>query len=66
MELLPVLEAELSPYDARPHWGKLFTTSSKDLRRLYPKLPEFVKLLDRYDPERKFRNGFLDRLIPEH
>ena len=24
-ELLPVIEKELAPYKARPHWGKLFT-----------------------------------------
>ncbi len=66
LEVLPIIEAGLSPYNARPHWGKLFTTSREDFRRLYPRLSEFVKLLNRYDPERKFRNGFLDRLIPEH
>jgi xylitol oxidase len=26
-KLLPVIEAELAPFHARPHWGKLFTTS---------------------------------------
>jgi xylitol oxidase len=66
MKLLPILEAELAPFSARPHWGKLFTTSPEDLRRQYRMLPEFVKLLNRYDPEGKFRNHYLDRLIREH
>jgi len=63
MKLLPVLEAELAPFDPRPHWGKLFATPPKELRRTYPMLPEFGDLLARYDPHGKFRNGFLDRLI---
>jgi hypothetical protein len=25
-KLLPVIEKELAPFQARPHWGKLFTT----------------------------------------
>jgi len=62
-KLLPMLEAELAPFGARPHWGKLFATPPKELRHMYPMLPEFVDLLARYDPRGKFRNGFLDRLI---
>lgn len=61
--LLPVIEAELAPFDARPHWGKLFTTSPKVLRTLYEKLPDFVELLRTYDPHGKFRNDFLDKYI---
>ena len=62
-KLLPMLEAELAPFGARPHWGKLFATPPKELRHMYPMLPEFVDLLARYDPRGKFRNGFLNRLI---
>jgi len=63
MKLLPILEAELAPFNPRPHWGKLFATSPKELRRMYPMLPEFADLLALYDPQGKFRNGFLNRLI---
>ena len=59
-ELLPVLEARLAPFDARPHWGKLFTVPAARIEALYPKLPEFRDLAHSYDPRGKFRNAFLD------
>ena len=58
-QLLPVLEDQLAPFDARPHWGKLFTLAPARLHALYPKLPDFQALLRRYDPQGKFRNAFL-------
>jgi alditol oxidase len=33
------------------------------LQSLYPKLPDFQRLLRAYDPDGKFRNAFLDRYI---
>lgn len=62
-EMLPTLEEALAPYDARPHWGKLFTCSPAKLQSLYKKLPEFRRLLQQYDPTGKFRNEFLDTYI---
>ena len=58
--LLPVIEKELSPFGVRPHWGKLFTLSPKELRSRYKKLPEFLALAKKYDPKGKFRNEFLN------
>ena len=51
------------PFDARPHWGKLFTTSPSRLQSLYLKLPEFRQLLLKYDPQGKFRNAYLDAIL---
>jgi xylitol oxidase len=62
-KLLPVIEKELAPFNARPHWGKLFTTSPATLKSIYTKLPEFVQLSKKYDPQGKFRNEFLERNI---
>jgi len=62
-ELLPKIERELAPFDARPHWGKLFTISPSALRAKYEKLSDFVDLCNRYDREGKFRNEFLNRNI---
>jgi xylitol oxidase len=62
-ELLPLLEQQLAPLDARPHWGKLFTITPARLAELYPKLPEFRALLRSYDPRGVFRNAFLDAYI---
>ncbi len=61
--LLPLIEERLAPLEARPHWGKLFTTPPARLQALYPKLPDFRDLLRRYDPAGKFRNAFLDRYV---
>jgi xylitol oxidase len=62
-ELLPVIEEHLSPFDARPHWAKLFTLPPARLEKLYKKLPDFRQLLQHYDPQGKFRNAFLDKHI---
>jgi xylitol oxidase len=62
-KLLPVIEKELAPFNARPHWGKLFAASSTELRSIYKKIPEFVELSTRYDPQGKFRNEYLNRII---
>ena len=61
--LLPVIEKELTPFEARPHWAKLFTMSPERLQPLYGKLPDFQALLKHYDPKGKFRNEFLDTNI---
>jgi xylitol oxidase len=62
-KLLPVIERELAPFDGRPHWGKLFTTPPERLRALYKKMPEFLELSRKYDPQGKFRNEFLNKNI---
>ena len=62
-QLLQVIEKELAPFDACPHWGKLFTTSASELRRVHKKTPEFIELCQRFDPKGKFRNQFLNRNI---
>lgn len=61
--VLPLVEEQLAPLDARPHWGKLFATSPERVQSLYPKLPDFQRLLRTYDPQGKFRNAFLDVYI---
>ncbi|MDR6943139.1 FAD-binding protein [Mucilaginibacter pocheonensis] len=63
LKLLPVIEKELSPFNARPHWGKIFTMAPKVLESRYEKLDDFKKTIAEYDPHGKFRNGFLNREI---
>ncbi|MGV8896176.1 MAG: FAD-binding protein [Rhodoglobus sp.] len=60
LALLPVIEEALAPFDARPHWGKLFHEVRRDL---YPKLGDFVALADELDPSGKFRNDYLQRNV---
>ena len=58
--ILPVLEAELTPFKARPHWGKIFTMTPSVLHEHYEKLSDFLQLIKNYDPQGKFRNAYLD------
>ena len=62
-QLLPVIERELAPFKARPHWGKLFTMSPLQLKSSYEKLAEFIQLSKKFDPQGKFRNAFLERNV---
>jgi len=63
LQLLPQIEAALAPFNARPHWGKIFTIDAKVLESRYEKLAGFKKLVAEYDPHGKFRNAFLERNI---
>ena len=58
-DLLPKLETVLKPFQARPHWGKLFTTLKEELERIYPKMNSFRLLVKEMDPSGKFQNEFL-------
>jgi alditol oxidase len=62
-KVLPMVEEKLAPFDAKPHWAKLFTMSPSRLKSLYAKLPDYQALLGHYDPGGKFRNGFLSTNI---
>ena len=61
--VLPLVEAALLPLGARPHWGKLYLDRDAVVPGLYPKLDAFRALADRLDPEGRFRNPFLTRLL---
>ncbi len=62
-KLLPVIEREVAPFNARPHWGKLFTISPAELKHIYKKMPDFIELSKRHDPQGKFRNEYLNKNI---
>ena len=53
---LPILEATLAPFEARPHWGKLFTDSNFKFAQLYPNFTPWLKYRAGLDPDRKFIN----------
>jgi alditol oxidase len=61
--VLPMIEERLAPFNAKPHWAKLFTMAPARLQSLYPKLPEYRELLKRNDPSGKFRNEYLSTNI---
>jgi xylitol oxidase len=62
-KILPQIEEKLAPFNAKPHWAKLFTVPPARLKQLYAKMPEYQALCKEYDPQGKFRNEFLNTNI---
>jgi L-gulono-1,4-lactone dehydrogenase len=58
-------EAIVAEHEGRPHWGKLHTLDAAALRRLYPRFDDFLAVRDQLDPERRFANGYLSRVLGE-
>ena len=56
MAFLPTLEAALARFDARPHWGKLFSDNGFNFWELYPHFEEWRAYRKSMDPDRKFAN----------
>jgi xylitol oxidase len=63
MALLPKIEQQLSPFGVRPHWGKLFTIDPNTLQSRYERIADFKKLMEEYDPQKKFVNEFVEKNI---
>jgi xylitol oxidase len=63
LAVLPRIEAALAPFGPRPHWGKLFTAPAQALESVYPRLPAFRRLVERFDGGGKFRNDFFARHV---
>jgi alditol oxidase len=61
--VLSELEARLAPFEARPHWGKLFAARAECLAQAYPRLPEFLRLVERLDPRGAFSNSWFDERV---
>ncbi len=57
-------ETLMHDHDGRPHWGKSFTRTARQLRRLYPGYDRFAELRRACDPADVFRNAFVDRVFP--
>ena len=62
--VIAALEHLLTPLGARPHWAKVFGMPPHVVRALYPRSADFQDLLSSYDPDGKFRNGFIDKYFP--
>lgn len=57
------LERVLGPFEARPHWGKLFLADAETIGPMYERLRDFVALVDRLDPRGAFRNEWLETRV---
>ena len=59
------VEQIMLEHGGRPHWGKLHTLGSEQLRERYPRFRDFTALRDQLDPDRRFTNRYLDRVLGE-
>jgi FAD-linked oxidoreductase len=57
------VETIMDEYEGRPHWGKRHYQSAATLRPRYPGFGRFLAVCDRLDPERKFENDYLRRVL---
>lgn len=57
------VDALLSAYDARVHWGKLHFMTPERLHELYPRAADFIALRRQLDPQGMFLNDHLRPLF---
>jgi FAD/FMN-containing dehydrogenase len=57
------VEAIMDEYEGRPHWGKRHYQSAATLRPRYPEWDRFADIRERLDPERRFANDYLRRVL---
>jgi L-gulonolactone oxidase len=57
------VERIMDDYDGRPHWGKLHYQTAATLAGRYDQWDRFIAVRDRVDPERRFTNPYLDRVL---
>jgi L-gulonolactone oxidase len=57
------VEAIMTSYGGRPHWGKRHYRSAAELAGLYPGWERFRAVRDRLDPGRLFANDYTDRVL---
>src|SRR6266496_643381 len=61
--VIAAVEEALAPFDARPHWGKLFSITPDLVRTQYERLPDFQRLRRKYDLNGKFGNWLIERYL---
>jgi xylitol oxidase len=61
--VVAAIEDALRPFEARPHWGKVFTPDAALVAALYPRRTDFVELVGRYDSRGALRNEWFEQCI---
>ena len=62
-EYFRAVEQIMRGYGGRPHWGKMHYQDAASLAEVYPHHADFVAVRDRLDPERRFGNAYLERVL---
>jgi L-gulonolactone oxidase len=57
------VEALMNTFDGRPHWGKLHYQNAATLEPRYPQWGRFQTVRGKLDPEGRFSNAYLDRVL---
>jgi FAD-linked oxidoreductase len=57
------VERIMDGYGGRPHWGKLHFQTAETLAQRYPHWDDFLRVRSRLDPDQRFANPYLDRVI---
>lgn len=57
------VEAVMDGLDGRPHWGKLHFQDAASLAPCYPQWDQFQAVRRKLDPEGRFANAYLDRVL---
>jgi len=52
-----------SRFNARCHWGKYSPADRPEIERLYPRLNEFLEVVERFDPQGRFANTWLRDVV---
>jgi FAD-linked oxidoreductase len=58
-----LFESIVAGVAGRPHWGKLHSLDAGRLRALYPRYDEFRRVRADVDPEARFGNAYLTRVL---
>jgi len=57
------VEAIMDRFEGRPHWGKMHFQSAATLAPRYPEWDRFAAVRSKLDPDGRFSNPYLDRVL---
>ncbi len=57
------VERIMDSYGGRPHWGKMHFQRAETLAARYPRWDDFQRVRARLDPDGRFANPYLDRVL---
>jgi FAD-linked oxidoreductase len=62
-EYFDAFESVVAGVGGRPHWGKMHSLDAARLAELYPAFPDFCRVRAEVDPEGRFVNPYLTRVL---